>query len=120
MNRKPLLIASVLLLAFTASVVVLWIGYESIPVRQENVYLPEAPTPTPSLVPLALLGAALFGLILWLWALIHLLTNPALAGTDKIVWTIVIVFLNVLGAILYFAIRPRPAASPPGPAGVDL
>ena len=48
----------------------------------------------------------LLGFLIWVWALIHMLTNQSLQGTDKIVWVLVIIFLNVLGAILYFLLSP--------------
>ena len=35
-----------------------------------------------------------------------MLKNRTLRDNDKIVWAIVIVFLNVLGAILYFVLTP--------------
>src|SRR5262245_47167730 len=46
-----------------------------------------------------LLGAA--ALIFCLWALIDAIQNPALDGTMRIVWVLVILLTNVLGAILY-------------------
>ena len=45
------------------------------------------------------LGAA--ALIFCLWALIDAIQNPALDGTMRIVWVLVILLTNVLGAILY-------------------
>lgn len=50
----------------------------------------------------ALLG--LIGLIVWIWALIDAIGNPALSGNEKLIWILVIIFLNVLGAILYLLI----------------
>ena len=44
----------------------------------------------------------------WVWMLVHAITNKALADGEKIVWVLVIVFLPLLGSILYFFIgRPR-------------
>ena len=37
----------------------------------------------------------------WIAALIHLLTSYAIQGTVKIVWTLVLILLHVIGAILY-------------------
>jgi hypothetical protein len=42
-------------------------------------------------------------IILWVAALIDLLTSK-FQGSNKIVWLIVIIFLPVLGVILYFII----------------
>ena len=46
-------------------------------------------------------------LILWIWALVDCLTNASLQGTDKLIWVIVIVFLPLLGAVLYLVIARK-------------
>ncbi len=45
--------------------------------------------------------AALF----WLWVLIDCATQEASEGNTKIVWTIIILFLNFVGALIYFFVR---------------
>ena len=42
--------------------------------------------------------------IFWLWMLIDCLQNRRIQGVEKLVWVLVILFLHVLGAVLYFAI----------------
>ncbi len=42
--------------------------------------------------------------IFWIWMLIDCLVNPRLVGVEKLVWVLVIFFLHLLGAIIYFAI----------------
>ncbi|MHC2990078.1 hypothetical protein OB13_00150 [Pontibacter sp. HJ8] len=42
--------------------------------------------------------------ILWLWALIDLLTSEFENSINKLIWVLVIVFLPVLGALLYLFI----------------
>lgn len=42
--------------------------------------------------------------VFWIWMLIDCLTNAALRGAEKIVWLLVILFLHVLGAVIYFFI----------------
>jgi hypothetical protein len=55
---------------------------------------------------MAAIGLAYFAF--WLWMLIHAITNKGLGGAEKIVWVIVLIFLHVLGPILYFFIgRPK-------------
>ncbi|MFD2248538.1 PLDc N-terminal domain-containing protein [Pontibacter ruber] len=39
--------------------------------------------------------------ILWLWALIDLLNSDFEKGIDKLIWLVVIVFIPLLGALLY-------------------
>ena len=45
---------------------------------------------------LIIIGAALF----WLWMLVDLLQRKKFE--DKLVWVLVVLFLNILGAILYY------------------
>jgi Phospholipase_D-nuclease N-terminal len=59
-------------------------------------------------------GLGAFGLIIalvasvfWLWMLVDALTNPALDSTMKIVWALVIFFLHVLGALIYFFVARK-------------
>ena len=69
-----------------------------------------------------MIGSGVFGLLaflfmaaislacfaFWLWMLIHAITNKGLGDGEKIVWVIVVIFLPVLGPILYFFIgRPK-------------
>ena len=43
-------------------------------------------------------------IILWISALIDILKSDFRGGSDKIVWLLVVVFLPLLGAVLYFVI----------------
>jgi len=46
--------------------------------------------------------------IFWLWMLVHAITNKGLPDGEKILWVLVLIFLHVLGPILYFFIgRPK-------------
>jgi hypothetical protein len=47
---------------------------------------------------------ALVALGVWIWALVDAIRNPALDSTMRIVWVLVIVFTQIIGAILYLAI----------------
>ena len=52
------------------------------------------------------LGAICF--VIWIWLLIHAITNNGLTDGEKILWVLVIIFLPCLGPILYFFIgRPK-------------
>lgn len=60
----------------------------------------------------ALLGLA--GFAFWVWMLVHAITNKGLGDGEKIAWVLVIIFLPLLGCILYFFIgRPKGGASVP-------
>lgn len=45
------------------------------------------------------------GTIFWIWMLIDCATNEPSTGNDKIVWTLIIVFTHVLGALIYYFVR---------------
>ena len=46
--------------------------------------------------------------IFWVWMLIHAITNKGLRDMEKIVWVLVVIFLPLIGSIIYFFIgRPK-------------
>lgn len=57
------------------------------------------------------MGAVLFTVlaigvtILWIWALIDCLTKESSQGNDKLIWALVIIFLQLVGAIIYLLVR---------------
>ena len=61
----------------------------------------------------------LVGLVVTIWALVDAIRVPddsMYRSGNKLVWVLVIVFLNWIGAIIYFAIgRPASDATPPDP-----
>jgi hypothetical protein len=57
---------------------------------------------------LVLAPLALLSLVFWIWMLIHAIQNKGLTDTEKIIWVLVIVFLHLLGALIYFFVgRPK-------------
>jgi prolipoprotein diacylglyceryltransferase len=52
-----------------------------------------------------LLLAFLAGFAFWIWMLVDCATHEPSVGNDKIVWIIIIVFTQIIGAILYYFIR---------------
>lgn len=44
--------------------------------------------------------------VLWIWMLIECATKET--GNDRIVWTIIIVFTQGIGALIYFFVRHLP------------
>ncbi len=50
-------------------------------------------------------GIAIFALIFWIWVLIDCVTKESSEGNDKIVWTLIILFAPLLGALGYYFIR---------------
>jgi hypothetical protein len=52
---------------------------------------------------------ALAAIVFWVLMLIDCLQNPRLTGTERLVWVLVLIFLHLLGALLYLVIgRARP------------
>ena len=45
--------------------------------------------------------------VFWIWMLVDAATSRSLAGAEKIVWVLLILFLHVLGALLYFFIARK-------------
>ncbi|QDT94327.1 PLDc N-terminal domain-containing protein [Gimesia algae] len=43
--------------------------------------------------------------VLWIWMLIDCVKYEPSTGNDKIIWVLVIVLLNGIGALLYYFIR---------------
>ena len=45
------------------------------------------------------------GCVFWIWMLVDCLTKEPSEGNDKIIWVLVIVLLNWLGALIYLCVR---------------
>jgi uncharacterized membrane protein len=54
---------------------------------------------------------AAIGFVFWVWMLFHAITNNGLGKTEKIVWVLVVFFLNLLGALIYFFLGRTKATS---------
>jgi hypothetical protein len=59
---------------------------------------------------------AVASFVFWIWMLISAVQNKGLTDGEKVAWVLVLVFIHLLGAILYFFIghpkrhTPLPAA----------
>ncbi len=49
--------------------------------------------------------ASIAGTVFWIWMLVECLTKERSEGNDKVVWIIVIVFTQAIGALIYFFVR---------------
>jgi len=69
----------------------------------------------PSIFGLLFAIIAIGGFVLWVWALVDAIRTPdgSFRAGNQLIWVIVIVFANVIGAIIYLAVG-RPAVAPPG------
>jgi hypothetical protein len=48
---------------------------------------------------------ALLGFVFWLRALVDCATKESAEGNTKVVWVIIIVFTNIVGALIYWLVR---------------
>ena len=55
------------------------------------------------LIPLFLIGLALMAV--WIWMLVDCATKEASTGNDKIIWILVIIFTQWIGALIYYFVR---------------
>ena len=44
-------------------------------------------------------------LIFWIWMIVDCATKEPSQGNDKIVWIVVIIFAQLIGALIYYFIR---------------
>lgn len=47
----------------------------------------------------------LLGFAFWIWMLVDCAVNESDEGNSKVVWILIIVFLQLLGALVYFIFR---------------
>ena len=50
-------------------------------------------------------GIAVFITIFWLYTLVECVTKESSEGNDKLVWTLIILLLPLIGALLYYFVR---------------
>jgi hypothetical protein len=52
---------------------------------------------------IAVIGIAAFAF--WIWMLVDCVTNASIAGPEKVVWLLIILFTHFIGALIYFFVR---------------
>ncbi|MBA2395546.1 MAG: PLDc_N domain-containing protein [Ktedonobacteraceae bacterium] len=50
-------------------------------------------------------GLAAFATIFWIWVLVDCLTKEPSEGNDKVAWILFILFVPLVGALIYFFVR---------------
>ena len=48
---------------------------------------------------------ALLGTIFWMWMIVDCALNEPPEGTNKVMWLVIIVFLSLIGAAMYYIVR---------------
>jgi hypothetical protein len=57
---------------------------------------------------LLLISVFLCGFVFWLWMLVDCATKETDEGNTKLVWVVIILFANIVGAVVYWWVRrPR-------------
>ncbi len=54
---------------------------------------------------LAVVAFFILQLVMWIWMLVDCLQNEPSTGNEKVIWVLLMVFLGVLGSLLYYFIR---------------
>lgn len=57
------------------------------------------------MIPAALAVFGILGTVFWIWAIVDCASNEPSEGNDKIVWILVIVLTNWIGALIYYFVR---------------
>lgn len=61
-------------------------------------------------IPIAALALGVLGSAFWLWMLVDCLRSEHPGPHDKLLWTVVVIFMHVIGALLYFFIQKGDAS----------
>ena len=54
------------------------------------------------LLPLLMLGLMFLAIGFWIWMIVDCTTNDTLTDNDKLIWVLVVVLTNWIGALIYF------------------
>ena len=55
--------------------------------------------------PMGMNGIAALATIFWIWVLIDCLTKEPSEGNDKVAWVLFILFVPLVGALVYYFVR---------------
>jgi hypothetical protein len=50
-------------------------------------------------------GIAILAAMFWIWVLVDCLTKEPSEGNDKVAWTLFILMIPVVGALIYYFVR---------------
>jgi hypothetical protein len=55
--------------------------------------------------PIGFNGIAVFATLFWIWVLVDCITKESSEGNDKVAWVLIILFVPLIGALLYYFVR---------------
>ncbi len=71
----------------------------------------EIESTTPIIIPILLMlimGSVMMALLaFWIWMLIDCIKNEPDEGNNKLIWVLVIIFTQLLGAVIYYFVQRR-------------
>jgi NADH:ubiquinone oxidoreductase subunit 6 (subunit J) len=53
------------------------------------------------------LGAVIAVFVFWIWMLIDCIRNDRITNDERLIWVIVIIFINIIGAVMYYFLGYR-------------
>jgi hypothetical protein len=65
------------------------------------------------ILPMVMIGLMILSQAFWVWMIIDCCTGEHLDDNSKIVWILVIIFANWIGAIIYFCAGRKKKQTPP-------
>ncbi len=57
------------------------------------------------LIILGIFAFILLSLVMWIWMLVDCLKYEPSEGNEKVIWILLMVFLGIIGSLLYYFIR---------------
>ena len=57
------------------------------------------------IISLVSVGLSIASFSFWIWMLVECVTKEPSEGNDKLIWILVIVFTNAIGAAIYYFVR---------------
>jgi phospholipase D-like protein len=58
-----------------------------------------------AVIALFLFGIGIASTVLWIWMLVECATKESNEGNDKLVWILMIIFAQLIGALIYLLVR---------------
>ena len=51
------------------------------------------------------LSIIILGFAFWTWMIVDCVTNEPREGNEKLIWIVIILFTNIIGAMIYYFVR---------------
>ena len=105
---------AILAYLFALIVIVMFMYSNTVMVSSADPLSPQQLATSLRFLPIVFGLGSLLSFIAWIYSFVHIFRNRALRDIEKIMWVIVVIFLNILGSALYFLIAPLPNSNGTG------